>query len=213
MLKAIKTLEEDAIYLEKNPQSKLLLGSWLAEAGRGKDAAAIFEGLEGMAADNGLPGWREAASISSLTSANYLRAITIWNDQLRETITTQFPSALYSLPFLTLNPLWAPDSYPMTHVGATAQLLKGARLEGSTQLYYIALAQMEAGQLNDAANSVRQALKIYPNTVLRPLLRFYLEVLTGEQIEVAPPESTVEELADLSDSESDPASPEKPEAK
>jgi tetratricopeptide (TPR) repeat protein len=183
------------------------------EAGRSKDAATIFEVLEGMATDNGLPGWREAVAISSLTTANYPRAITIWNDQLRETASTQIPSALYSLPFLTLNPLWAPDSYPMTNIGATAQLMRGVRLEGAMLLYNIAQAQMEAGEIKEAANSIRQALKVYPSSAIRPVLRFYLEALTGEQIEAAPPASSIEELADLSESEPNPTSPDKPEAK
>ena len=203
LLRAIKTLEDDAIYLEKNPQSKLLLGNWLHEAGRGRDAASILESLEGLATDNGLPGWKESAAISSLTVANYLRAIKLWSDKLDETSATLIPSTLYSLPFLTLNPLWAPDSYPMTHVGTTAQLLRGVRLEGSALLYSIAQAQLEAGMVDEATNSIRQALQLYPSSSLRPILALYLECLTGEQVPATSPESSIEELTDLADSESE----------
>jgi tetratricopeptide (TPR) repeat protein len=198
LLRAIKTLEEDAIYLEKNPQSKLLLARWLTEAGRGQDAESIFEGLEVMAAENALPGWRDSAAISAMTVANYLRTIKMWGDQLHETTSSQVTPAMFTLPFLTLNPLWmGPDSYPAANVGAMAQVVQGVRLEGATLIYHIAMAQMEAGAIEDAGNSIRQAIQLNPSSPLRPLLRFYLECLTGEQIEPTAPVVEVEELTDL----------------
>jgi hypothetical protein len=59
------------------------------------------------------------------------------------------------------------------------------------------MAQMEAGAIEDAGNSIRQAIQLNPSSPLRPLLRFYLECLTGEQIEPTAPVVEVEELTDL----------------
>lgn len=203
LLRAITTLEEDAIYLEKNPQAKLLLGGWLNEAGRGRDAAAVFESVEGIASDHGIPGWREAVAFSAINVANYARTIELWKSQLRDTSSAQVPQALYTLPFLTLNPLWTPDAYPLTHLGAATQIIQGVRFEGSNLLYHIALAQMESGEIEDAAKSIKQAIDLHPDSALRPILRFYLECLTGEQIEETAPVTPVEEFLDLVEAETE----------
>jgi tetratricopeptide (TPR) repeat protein len=201
LLTAIRTMEEDAIYLEKNPQAKLLLGSWLNEAGRCRDAAVIFESLEGLATDGAFPGWRDSAALSAITAANYQKTISLWSEEFRESTSSRMSQAMYTLPFLTLNPLWTPDSYPLAHFGATIQVVQGVRLEGSNLEYHIALAEMEAGQVDDATRSIRQSLQLQPDSPLRPMLRFYLECLTSELIDEAAPAAEIEELTDLNDSD------------
>ncbi len=204
VLIAVKTLEEDAIYLEKNPQAKLVLGGWLMEVGRGREAETIFESLEGFAVERSLTGWRDSAAISALTVANYSRAIKLWGDQRDMAASTPITQTMFTLPFLTLNPLWmGPDAYPTSNLGATAQVIQGVRNEGSLATYQIALAQMEAGTVDEASKSIRRAIELYPGSPLRPVLRFYLECLTGEQIEPKPAESIVEELFDLTEKETE----------
>ena len=90
-----------------------------------------------------------------------------------------------------------PDSYPSSSINANAGLVQGVQFEGAIVTYQIAQVQMEAGLVEEAGNSIRQALKTNPATPLRPILRFYLECLTGEQVELEPPASAVEELDDL----------------
>ena len=209
LLSAIKILEEDAIHLEKNPQIKLLLARWLNEAGRGREAAAILEGLEGLAGENGLPGWQDAAAMSALNVANYTQTIKLWRGQLKEATSNHVPPTLFTLPLLSPNPLLGPDPYPTAHVVATFQAIQGVRLEGSMLLYRIALAQMEAGSIEDAGQSIRQALQAHANSPLRPILRFYLASLTGEEIELTPAPAELEEVNDLSDP--DPEPDQKPE--
>ena len=214
LLIAVKTLEEDAIYLEKNPPAKLVLGSWLMEVGRGREAETIFESLEGFAMDSSLTGWRDSAAISALTMANYSRAIKLWGGQRDMAATSPIVQTMFTLPFLTLNPLWmGPDAYPTSNLGATAQVIQGVRHEGVLATYQIALAQMEAGMVDEASTSIRRAIELYPGSPLRPILRFYLECLTGERIELKPEdsESKEEELFDLTEPE--PETKVEPEAK
>ena len=202
VLIAVKTLEEDAIYLEKNPEAKLVLGSWLMEVGRGREAETIFENLEGFAVERSLAGWRDSAAISALTLANYSRAIKLWGDERDLAATSPIVKTMFTLPFLTLNPLWmGPDAYPTSNLGATAQVIQGVRHEGVLATYQIALAQMEAGTVDEASKSIRRAIELYPGSPLRPVLRFYLECLTGEQIELKLEESKVDELFDLTEPE------------
>jgi hypothetical protein len=112
----------------------------------------------------------------------------------------QLPPVMYSLPFLTLNPYWShPDEYPMSQVGASARLLQGLKSEGAILWYQIALAQIEWGALDDATLSIRHALELNPMSPVRPLLRFYLENLTGEQIDLKPTLPQSQEYADLSE--------------
>ena len=198
LLSAIKILQEDAIYLERNPQAKLALASWLMEVGQGRDAEAMLESLEGFATETSLNGWRDAAALSSFTLANHVRTIKLWSEQRNAASSQPVPIVLYTLPFLTLNPLWmGPDSYPSSSINANAGLVQGVQFEGAIVTYQIAQVQMEAGLVEEAGNSIRQALKANPASPLRPILRFYLECLTGEQIELEPPASVVEELDDL----------------
>ncbi|WP_397568255.1 hypothetical protein [Schlesneria sp. T3-172] len=201
LLSAIKILEEDAIYLERNPPAKLALASWLLEVGQGVDAEGLLESLEGFATDTSLTGWRDSAAITALCLANHVRTIKLWTDQRSAVATQPVPLALYTLPFLTLNPLWmGPDSYPSSSINANAGLVQGLRFEGANLTYQIALVQMEAGLVEDAGKSIRQALQTNPATPLRPILRFYLECLTGEQVELEPPAADVEEVDDLVES-------------
>ena len=214
VLTAVKTLEEDAIYLEKNPQAKLVLGGWLIEIGRGREAETIFESLEGFAVERSLNGWQDSAAISALTVANYSRAIKLWGDQRDSAAASPILQTMFTLPFLTLNPLWmGPDAYPTSNLGATAQVIQGVRHEGALATYQIALAQMEAGTVDEASKSIRRAIELYPGSPLRPILRFYLECLTGEQIELKSEESGVdmEEMFDLTEPE--PEKKAEPEAK
>ncbi len=204
LLISIKVLEDDAIYLAKNPVAKLTLGSWLMEAGRGRDAAEIFESLEGIAQDNSFVKWRDPAAMSAMTVANYNRAIKLWSDQTRVAVETNLPTEMFTLPFVTLNPQWiGPDTYPATNVAATLQTIQSVRIEGAQLHYNVALAQLEAGAVEEAAQSVREAIQANPTSPLRPILRFYLECLTGEQIELKlelPEVEEVEDLTELADS-------------
>ena len=220
ILAAIKVLEEDAIYLAKNPLAKLSLGSWLMEAGRCREAAEAFESLEGFATDNSFAAWRDPAALSALTAANYNRSIRLWSEQARATVELNLMPTLSTLPFATLNPMWrSPDSYPIANVGATAQLLRGVRLEGVVLQYQIAIAQMESGAIDDAAKAIQTALELNPKSPYRPLIRFYLECLTGEKIELNAAEPGVEELTDIfepeanQDKKTEESSEAKPEAK
>jgi tetratricopeptide (TPR) repeat protein len=214
VLIAVKTLEEDAIFLEKNPQAKLVLGGWLMEVGRGREAETIFESLEGFAVERSLTGWRDSAAISALTVANYSRAIKLWGDQRDTAAASPIIQTMFTLPFLTLNPLWmGPDAYPTSNLGATAQVIQGVRQEGALATYQIALAQMEAGTVDEASRSIRRAIELYPGSPLRPLLRFYLECLTGEQIELKPEDSKEEELFDLMEREPEPDGKQEQKAK
>jgi hypothetical protein len=145
--------------------------------------------------------WRNPAAILAISSGNYRRAIELWKGLMQSNESGQLPPMFNSLPFVALNPFWLPDAYPSSEIATTATLFQGVKFEGSMLWYHIAQAQMELGANIEAAESIRNALRLNPASPIRPLLRFYLENLTGEQIELKLPVPEFEEFADLSEEE------------
>jgi hypothetical protein len=184
--------------------AKLTLGRWLLEAGRIREASEVFDTLESLATDNSFSAWKDSAALSALTVANYRRSVGLWNELSRTTVETNVLPTLFTMPFVTLNPMWRPESYPIANVGATAQLLQGVRQESVAIQYQIAMAQLEAGAITEAVGSIRKALELNPSTSFRPLLRFYLECLTGEKIELKVDAPANEEFIDLSEPATNP---------
>ena len=206
LLQAIKTLEEDRVYLERTAIAKVALGSWLMEVGRIREASELFESLEVMAESLPFTTWREPAAISAMMVANYPRAVKLWAVQADAAIKSQLESTLNTLPFMTLNPQWmGPDSYPLSNVGSTTQTIQALRIEGVTSQFHIAVAKMELGDNEGATKAIQRAIELNPTSSLGPLLRFYLECLTGEKLEPQKELSEVEEFDDITESSSTPA--------
>jgi hypothetical protein len=150
-------------------------------------------------------GWRDGTALSSLAMGNYQRAIKMWQSQADTTIDQSLIPVMYSLPFLTLNPMWmGPDGYPSTNIGSTAQLMQGVQGEAVTIYFQVALAQLETGSTAAAAESIQKAMEINPATPLRPLMRFYLECITGQQVPLKIDGSPSDEFVDLNAPEEPP---------
>ena len=200
VLTAIRTLEEDAVYLERNLAAKSMFGTWLLEAGRVREAHETLEGVEQVSAVGGAPGWRDPVAVSALANADYPRAIRLWRDQAREIETNAVEASLLTLPFLALNQYWlSADQYPLAHTAAATQSLENVRSETTVLRFQIAMAQLESGDCTGATRTLRLAVEHDPASPLRPLLRFYLLCTTNELIEEKPEaSSTVEEFELLS---------------
>jgi tetratricopeptide (TPR) repeat protein len=178
---AIKVLEDDPIYKEQNVMARTALGSWLIEAGRVQEG---IEALEQSTVSGGAPGWRNSLATSLLINAEYARAIELWQDQVKETNTNSTQAALFTMPFVTLNPAWiSPDQYPLTQTVAAIEIMGNVRAENASLTYQIAQAQLEQGDLAGAARSLQYILDNAPDSHLRPLIVLYLEMLSGKKIE------------------------------
>lgn len=181
VLLAIKTLEAEPIYVEENPLAKIALGLWLIEAGRVQSGLDTLEQVPGQ---RGIPGWRDAMATASLINADYALAEKLWREQQEETLAGGTQRLLQSLPFLTLGPSWiGTEQYPFTHVVAADEVVGRVRAEAALLAFEIAQAQMEFGDVKAATASLEAILKDSPATPLRPLVKFYLESLTGKKIE------------------------------
>lgn len=198
LLRAISILEEDLVYVEKNREARSFLAGLLMEAGRGRDAAQIFDMLAGLPAEGPQNPSRDPAAISAMTAANYPVAINLWSGQLSEATASAVPAVFYTVPFVTLNPMWfSVDAYPTSTIAATSETIRAVKLDGATTEYNICLAQMEWGANKDASRSIRSAVERNPTSPLRPLFQFYLECLTGERIELKAEAAEGEDFTDL----------------
>jgi len=201
VLTAIRIIEEDAIYKEQNIFAKTMLGTWLLEAGRVREAHETLETVEQISAVRGAPGWRDSVADSALANADYPRAIRLWRDQAREIEANAGEAGLLTLPFVTLNQYWlGADQYPLTHMAAVVQAQENVRAEATVLRFQIAMAQLESGDSTGATQTLRLAVERDPASTIRPLLRFYLLCTTNELIEEkADSTNPVEEFESLSD--------------
>ncbi len=194
VLLAIRTLEEEPIYVEENPLAKNALGTWLIEAGR------IQEGLntlEQVSSQRGIPGWRDAMAASVLVNANYSLAQELWTEQLDESVSGGTQRLLQSLPFVTLGPGWmGTEQYPFVHVAAAEEMVGRFRAEAAALKFQIAQAQLELGDVAGAKASLQSLMESQPTSPIRPLVKFYLESLTGKKIEDPTVEALVQEEFD-----------------
>lgn len=178
---AIRTLEDEPIYKEQNPLARAALGNWLIEAGRVQEG---LDAIEQSSSLGGIPGLRENLATSLVINGEYYRAIDVWREQLRETSMGGVQAALLTLPFLTLNPMWmGSDQYPFTQAAAAGEFIGTVRNETAALNYQIGMAQLELGDIPVATRSLQQVLDSAAETPLKPLVKFYLEMLTGKKIE------------------------------
>ena len=79
--------------------------------------------------------------------------------------------------------LGPPGQWPAAQARASYDSLYRIPLDNSELLFEIAMCQLEIGQSQEAAESLKKLLKTYPDTNLRRLVRFYLFHATGEEID------------------------------
>jgi hypothetical protein len=188
---AIRTLEDDPIFITQNLAARTMLGTWLIEAGRVRDGYEALEAVEQASAMGGMPGWRDSVATSALTNGDYLRALRLWNDQNRETTETGINGAILTLPFLTLNMAWmSADQYPISHVAAVHQVFGNGRAQTVGLTLNSALIHLETGNVKAATVSMSELLDMAPGSQLQPLVAFYLTNLTGQPFEKPKPAET-----------------------
>ena len=194
VLLAIRTLEEEPIYVEENPLAKNALGTWLIEAGRIQDG---LNTLEQVSSQRNIPGWRDAMATSVLVNANYAVAQQLWTEQLDEAVSGGTQRLLQSLPFVTLSPGWmGSEQYPFTHVAAADEMVGRFRAETAGLKFQIAQIQLEQGDVAGAKASLQSIMETQPTSPIRPLVKFYLESLTGKKIEDPAVETPTQEEFD-----------------
>lgn len=190
-LKALEVLEAEDGYLARNPAAHSFYAMLLMEAGRPEEAANTVGMLEGIAGQAPLPQWQPTAALISLANADYARAIRFWMNEARDLQQRRTGSALFLLETL---PLAVPSArlpenfaWPLGPMSVLPSTLLEIPYEMAGLEFNAALASLEMGANEQAKVRLEATLETAPETPLRPLVRFYQYLLTGELIELGPP--------------------------
>jgi len=190
---AIELIEEDRELLDRDPQAAYFYADLLQQAGRAREAFEHLEQLETRLEDRQRPiSWRALDAHAALTRADYARAERIWSLAVVELDNHRFQELMGSLPLAMRGPsavgngLRLPGLWITDQTQALESSLNETPLSMAVMKLQIALAQMETGYPQRAAETFRELVALAPETPLRGLGGFYLRLLTGEQLPPLP---------------------------
>lgn len=212
VLEALSLLDSDPVALRDSPPAQALRGLLLFESGQVEAAYTQFE----YGADESATGWRVPAAWTRLAHADYDRAIELWTQQRQMGDQAALTTVLFSLPLLQ-SPFYMaqlPSVWPAHHLASVGYAESRWLEEKTVLLWYTALSQLEAGRVRLAGKTLSGLLELNPETTLRPLVRFYLYLITSELIDYEPPSEWIPIHGDMfAPDEPDQAAPTaKPEA-
>ena len=191
-LEAIKVLEDDIALIPNQPELQLFRAILLMETGRTEEAFDEISKLEGIAASVALPetlDWRSISAITNLAYGQYDRAVQLMTDQRRELEESRIQGLFQTMPF-AMSPPQMPNSAQLWPVTQTALVMNSLYvLSGQTELLNINKARclLEMGLLSESADLFRETVEQNPETPFRLLIAFYLNQISGEQIDLEPP--------------------------
>ena len=196
--RAIELLQEDAIYVERNPLARLQLTVWLAERGDGVDLDDSALALEGVAGSLSVANWRDPVAYAALGRADYQFAVDTWKQAARELENSRATSLLVTLPMATSSPFFLGDAqYPLSHLLAVQDAAQRQAYAISVTEWQRAMCELERGNREGAQQDLRRALDTAPNSPWRPLLRLYWYCLTDELLDAEPPHDWIPQPGDL----------------
>ncbi len=157
-----------------------LLSDYYIRAGK---VAHAFETLlqmgRGSPLEQATPGlFEEKWGFVHLMRGDYRRAKRYWESSLakqRHALAERKINAVQS--FLLGNPQPSLDAY--------LRLTDAVRRQAATE-YYLGLVNLEMGEPDEAARHFHQSLQLIDDNPFRPLIAYYLKVITGEEIEPHP---------------------------
>ncbi|MBI1313708.1 hypothetical protein GC176_20640 [bacterium] len=172
-----------------------LQGAFLfAECGRLADAETQFATFEAIPDDPTVTfQWVLQSAWLKMAKGEYENAIALCQRRLRD-IERSTANALLSLSgFVQPIPGLLADRqiWPATLTSASMRALYETREETTQLRWTITAAMIEAGLCSDAASLLRELLDADPETRVRPLVRQWLHLLTGETIPELPESQTV----------------------
>jgi tetratricopeptide (TPR) repeat protein len=201
-LRALRILDENADLLVGDVAAHQMRITYLLEAGRAQEAfesAAILAEAPQQKTDSQ---WESIAAMTHLAQGDYdtaIRMLSRARDDLEQNTLARVMEGL--VPRASSGQ--PQTAWPVSAVLNGREVLPQGVSQASQFSLSIALIHVEQGMLGTAARSLRSALESHPNTAARPMLAYYLYLLTGEEIDVLPPMESIPVLFE----EDDPAPP------
>ncbi|MGE3314855.1 MAG: hypothetical protein AB7O26_07020 [Planctomycetaceae bacterium] len=182
--RAGQILEGKPELILNRPEAQLLLSQIYFELGRFAEAEA---GLERLEQTPQLPDnirWAPTAGMVALGRARYDRAIELWGIDGDDRQSQGMRAVLQSMPLVGSPSV---QRWPLIHSRSVVDLFGTTRIEISGSYYERALCLLESGRNKEAGEMLRTMLEAYPATPLRPLAAFYLNLVTGDEVDPRPP--------------------------
>jgi tetratricopeptide (TPR) repeat protein len=208
---ALEVLDQDPTVLSRQLPAQLRYAELLLDAGRIEEAWEQTQGLESLASGADAPGgvdWRTTAALTNAVSGGYAHAAELWQREAESRTASRVGS------LIGISPAGAPtaglNTVPLVH--SIPDMLDGRPLSRSILAFDVlmshpaqwslaqfnrAMAQLERGNSATAAGVLRNVLDSDPETPLRPVVGWYLSLLTGESIDLLPPSEHIPIRGDM----------------
>lgn len=189
--RALQLLEEDRLSIAGNQLAELQLAFLLAEAGRMEEAAGMFATFEQMGSAVAIPlevvlqsCWLDMALGDYRSAARRCtERVNVLKSASTQALMATGPFAMPSPQFLGEANIW-----PATHTLVASQTLLQTSSEISLLQWTSAMANLEAGECAEAAAALKALIDDFPESQFRPLVKVWLNAITGEAISDSPPD-------------------------
>ncbi len=186
---ALDLLENDTQLIQQNnPQVDLLRATLYINMGDMESADLLLERLESGAKKEGIAPWFDGYSTTRLAYADYPRAIELFQLQLQsvqdsslQPLTTR---SIASLPFRSsMVSSDIPLGWPIGQLAAARDHLLMLPNELAELRFRIAVARLESGDSEGAAEILATAIKDAPQSPKFGLMMTYVLAITGEPVD------------------------------
>ncbi len=185
VLEALRLLNVDPNEVRESADLQILQFLLRFESGEIEEVHGLFEYFS----ENNQASWRIPAAWTRLAHGEYERAIELWMIQSAITQQSLMTGVLATLPTVQsrFHLLGHPNVWPTHHT----LLLQNAQLVSEAEMaslhWYSAMCQIESGNPLLAGKTLAGLLETNPETLFRPLIRFYLFAINDELIDREPP--------------------------
>lgn len=188
---ALNILEGDRLMIAENPSSQVELALLLAEVGRLDESASILESLEQMGNEIEVPlpvilqlCWLDFAM------GDYQRATARCSRRLDRLGSASTQAMLSTLPFTMPTPQFLGDAniWPATQTLISSRTLTETAAEIALLQWTVATGHIEGGNCTEAVSTLQELIAAFPENQFRPIVKIWLQAMTGEEIPDSPPE-------------------------
>jgi tetratricopeptide (TPR) repeat protein len=180
---ALSLLGDDIYDSTRDAYTQALYGSLLLEAGRVEDASNVLQKIRSAAMElpaqyAGIP-WQFSMAMASIANGSYAIAEGVFDRQALELAQTVSPQRLHSMRLAMLPAAWM-KMQAQTAVNDLAM----TPLEVAQLRFHAAICYLEEGKTTTAGKYFRTVLTDCPDSPLRNLSKFYLDLITGEDYQL-----------------------------
>lgn len=187
---ALDLLENDAELMQQgNPQVDLIRALLYIDIGDAESADLLLERMESTAQKEGITQWFTAYTTTRLAYGDYPQAIELYQSQIDDLAeANKKPLSMTSIAGLPFRAAMASDIFAHGWPHNQLQAVRTQVVDLPSQLahmqFWIAVARLESGDSEGAAEILAEALERAPQSPMIALLASYANAITNEPIDL-----------------------------